>query len=501
MLFKKKKETKQHTPFPGQKAFASGKTVIHELETAFCDLITLDYSMTMQPVTNSTCRIERTEKSSDAINFATAASATGLRTAIFSNSKKTAQLLDGLNNAVAKHLPVVFHITSPNHAFLQQVIDNGAIVFYANDVQALADLSLIGRAAAERSLLPSIVLSDAQLQQSTQLYLQPEKELLHHFTGTSQDSIEAPTPAQEMIFGKSRRRVPRMVDIDKPLAVLNDINSSFAAHATAADFVFSAQHSESILLQCMTEFAQLTGRDYRASRTHATGDAQHIVVAEGDVYHTICPVVDYLARKENLKCGVLHLNTFTTQALKDAAEKLAAVRTITVIENIQNTNTTQKPLTRLLQQLLVEIHGKAGNFISAIDSGSAGKNSFAAYAAMVRNMALASEPQKHFFIDAHFSQPELRLPKLEMLQQEVSRNYPDAEKRTVPLNATEKSMVVGKQIRIFAETAFDDKEIALLCAAFTSTGAGTMQAWQRKTAKSAELQFVFSSDENEPVDG
>ena len=43
----------------------------------------------------------------------------------------------------------------------------------------------------------------------------PETELLLQFLGGAEDQIDAPTPAQELVFGKRRKRLPVWLDLDR----------------------------------------------------------------------------------------------------------------------------------------------------------------------------------------------------------------------------------------------------------------------------------------------
>lgn len=505
MLFKKNDKSKsQKAPFPGKPAIASGNTTVFDLESRYCDTIAITASE-LQSGRNSQsaarCQIERFQKESAAVSYVGGATAMGLRTAVLLNTKNSAQLIDGITDAVGKHLPILYHSILHEIGYLHQILDSGALVLFANDVQSLADLSLIGRAAAERALLPCVILNDVHLSRNTQNYLHPEEELIRQFLGVSSDYISPATPAQEMIFGKKRQRVPRYCNLDQPMAVLQNLNPAYAAQNSAADLVFSEQHSEGILRQSMIDFAQLTGRDYSKPQMHASKNARHFVVAQGSVYREMCPVVDYLESDQKIKCGVLHLYSFTPAALQDVAQKLSDCRSVTVIEKSQKFTGNPGPLSRMLQQALPEIHGKTSEIFTALDAGAERKPSFAELAAVVGNMTAAATPRKKYVIGAHFSQPGLRLPKLEMLQQNVEKNYPGASEHVLSADKITHNLVAGEQILLLHNTDFDDKLVALFCAAFSAENGGAFEAGYSYHNDEKALIFTRTLPENKPFTG
>ena len=45
----------------------------------------------------------------------------------------------------------------------------------------------------------------------------PERELIAEYLGRPDDIIETPTPAQRIIYGETRRRIPLLWDVDNPV--------------------------------------------------------------------------------------------------------------------------------------------------------------------------------------------------------------------------------------------------------------------------------------------
>ena len=80
-----------------------------------------------------------------------------------------------------------------------------------------ADLNLIARKIAELSLTPGIVGQDGFLTTHLiEIATLPERELVAEYLGKPDDLIDTPTPAQAMLYGPRRRRVPDAVGRRRP---------------------------------------------------------------------------------------------------------------------------------------------------------------------------------------------------------------------------------------------------------------------------------------------
>ena len=65
---------------------------------------------------------------------------------------------------------------------------------------------------------PGIVAQDGFLTTHLIEPLQvPERELIAEFLGRPDDIIDCPTPAQRLIYGATRRRIPELWSVDNPI--------------------------------------------------------------------------------------------------------------------------------------------------------------------------------------------------------------------------------------------------------------------------------------------
>ena len=154
---------------------------------------------------------------------------TGLRATNFSSAQGVAFMHESLYGAVGKRLPYVLNmgcraITKASlnvhcgHDDYHCIDDTGFIQVMAKNATEAADLNLIARKVAELSLTPAIIGQDGFL--TTHLIesaLLPERALVAEFLGKPDDLIDTPTPAQQMLYGPKRRRVPAIWDVDVPV--------------------------------------------------------------------------------------------------------------------------------------------------------------------------------------------------------------------------------------------------------------------------------------------
>jgi pyruvate-ferredoxin/flavodoxin oxidoreductase len=147
-------------------------------------------------------------------------SMTGLRAVNFSSAQGVAFMHESLYAAVGKRLPYVLNIgaraitkSSLNvhcaHDDYHCIDDTGFTQVFGKSAQEAADLNLIARKIAELTLTPAAVGQDGFL--TTHLIeplLVPERELIAEFCGRPDDIIACPTPAQKLVYGPTRRRVP-----------------------------------------------------------------------------------------------------------------------------------------------------------------------------------------------------------------------------------------------------------------------------------------------------
>jgi pyruvate-ferredoxin/flavodoxin oxidoreductase len=249
-------------------------------------------------------------------------SMTGLRATNFSSAQGVAFMHESLYAAVGKRLPYVLNIgcraitkASLNvhcgHDDFHCIDDTGFFQVFAKDAQGAADLNLIGRKIAELSLTPAAVGQDGFLTTHLIEPLQvPERELISEFLGLPEDEIECPTPAQKLLFGETRRRVPAIWDVDNPMLSGSVQNQDAFMQTVAAQRPYFFQHIPEIADRVMDEYYELTGRRYNRIGTYKAEKADYLIVGMGSMIVQAQGVADYLERTRKLMIGVVDIAMF-----------------------------------------------------------------------------------------------------------------------------------------------------------------------------------------------
>src|SRR5512143_3050412 len=144
----------------------------------------------------------------------------GLRAANFSSGQGIAYMHESLYAAVGKRLTYVLNVAAramtkqslnvhAGHDDYHAVDDTGFFQLFAKDVQESADLNLIAHKVAELALNPGLIAQDGFLTSHViETIRLPEPALIKEFLGDPADEIVCPTPAQRLVFGEKRRRIP-----------------------------------------------------------------------------------------------------------------------------------------------------------------------------------------------------------------------------------------------------------------------------------------------------
>ncbi len=288
----------------------------------------------------------------------------GLRATNFSSAQGIAFMHESLYGAVGKRLPYVLNmgcraITKASlnvhcsHDDYHCVDDTGFIQVMAKNATEAADLNLIARKIAELSLTPAIVGQDGFL--TTHLIesaVLPERELVAEFLGKPDDLIETPTPAQKMIYGEKRRRVPAVWDVDTPMVSGVVQNQDAYMQAVAGQRPYFFDHIEGIADGAMDEYFQLTGRRYNRLSTYCAEDAEYLIVGMGSMVVQAQAVADYLRKTRKIKVGVVNITMFRPFPGDLLGHVLKGKKGVAVLERTDQPLAEDLPLMREVRSTL-----------------------------------------------------------------------------------------------------------------------------------------------------
>jgi len=383
-------------------------------------------------------------------------SMSGLRATNFSSAQGVAFMHESLYAAVGKRLPYVLNMgcraitkVSLNvhcgHDDYHCVDDTGFIQVLAKDAQGAADLNLIARKTAELSLTPAIVGQDGflttHLIESVRL---PERELIAEYLGKPDDLIDTPTPAQAMLYGPKRRRVPAIWDVDTPLLSGSVQNQDAYMQAVAGQRPYFFDHIEQIADRCMAEFAELTGRQYRRVAAYRCEDAEYLIVGMGSMIVQAEAVADWLRETRKIKVGVVDVTLYRPFPGDLVGALLKGRKGVAVLERTDQPLAEDLPLMREVRATLSK----------CLENGAAeGKPPYAHYAAYasakdmprlysgcyglgsrdlqpealigaIENMLPGAAQKKFFYLSVDFVRDTPVNPKDEIHNQNILEAYP-----------------------------------------------------------------------------
>jgi pyruvate-ferredoxin/flavodoxin oxidoreductase len=383
-------------------------------------------------------------------------SMTGLRAINFSSGQGIAYMHESLYAAVGKRLTYILNIGAraitkstlnvhAGHDDYHCIDDTGFFQLFACDAQQAADLNIISHRIAELSLNPGIVAQDGFLTTHLIESLKiPERELIADYLGRPDDMIDCPTPAQRMLFGPQRRRVPELWDVDNPVMAGLVENQDSYMQSVAAQRPFFFDHIEALADQAFEEFAALTGRRYAPVMPYRCDDADYLIVGQGSLIPSAMAVADYLRETRKLKVGVVAVLMFRPFPGGALSELLRGRKGVAVLERLDQPLAADLPLIREIRTTLAKSlengkqhkqppHPKLATYKKLEDlpplySGSFGMGSRdlqpEGLIAAVENMLPEGARRSFYYLSIDFLREQALTPKQAVHQQALEADYP-----------------------------------------------------------------------------
>ncbi|HUH13402.1 MAG TPA: 2-oxoacid:acceptor oxidoreductase family protein, partial [Longimicrobiales bacterium] len=379
----------------------------------------------------------------------------GLRATNFSSGQGIAYMHESLYAAVGKRLTYVLNVAAramtkhalnvhAGHDDYHSVDDTGFFQVFAKDVQESADLNLIAHRIAELSLNPGLVAQDGFLTSHViETLLLPERELIREYLGDPSDRIESPTPAQRLVFGDVRRRIPELFDWDYPAMLGTVQNQDSYAQGVAAQRPFYFDHLPALTDRAMAEFAALTGRAYARAMGYRLEDAEYVIAGQGSVVSNAEAVADHMRKTRRLKVGVLNLTMFRPFPADLVTRLLAGKKAVAVLERVDQPLAVDAPLLREIRAAMgqAQENARAGGqkpfpaletlFPDDVPDFYSGGFGFGSrdlqpgdLVAAVENMLPDGAHRRQFYLGIDFVRKGTKLPKLQIWQEQLLDAYP-----------------------------------------------------------------------------
>ncbi len=248
------------------------------------------------------------------------------------------------------------------HDDVYGALDTGWIIVFGKDAQQAADQALILRRITELSLTPGMNVMDGFL--TTHLertFYKHESQLIREYLGAPEDIIECPTESQRVLFGRTRRRVPKMIDLTNPVLLGPVQNQEHYMQGVVARRNNFVEPILDFFEEAYKDFAALTGRYYGLVSQYKTEDADTVFVALGSAAENIEAAVDYLREKRNATVGSIHINVF--RPFPDAAviRALIGKKNVIILERTDEPMAGDNPMGRDIRTALAKaLQGEDG---------------------------------------------------------------------------------------------------------------------------------------------
>ncbi len=233
------------------------------------------------------------------------------------------------------------------HDDIYGALDTGWIMVFGKDAQQAADQALILRRVTELSLTPGMNIMDGFL--TTHLertFYKHESELIREYLGAPDDIIECPTEAQRVLFGPTRRRVPKMMDLANPVLLGPVQNQEHYMQGIVARRNNFAEPILKFLEEAYEDFAKLTGRRYGLVSEYKTADAETVFVSLGSAAENIEAAVDYLRQTRGASVGSVHVNVIRPFPEAALVAALKGKKNVIILERTDEALAGDNPLGR-----------------------------------------------------------------------------------------------------------------------------------------------------------
>ena len=239
------------------------------------------------------------------------------------------------------------------HDDIYGALDTGWIMLFGKDAQQAADQALILRRVTELSLTPGMNIMDGFLTSHLErTFYKHESELIREYLGAPDDIIDCPTEAQRVLFGPTRRRVPKMMDLTNPILLGPVQNQEHYMNGVVARRNNFAEPILHFLEEAYEKFGELTGRHYGLITKYKTDDTDTVFVSLGSAAENIEAVVDYLRETRGITVGSIHVNVIRPFPEAAVVEALKGKKNVIILERTDEALSGDNPLGRDIRTAL-----------------------------------------------------------------------------------------------------------------------------------------------------
>jgi len=248
------------------------------------------------------------------------------------------------------------------HDDIYGALDTGWIMLFGKDAQQAADQALILRRVTEQSLTPGMNIMDGFLTSHLErTFYKHESELIREYLGAPDDIIDCPTEAQRVLFGPTRRRVPKMMDLTNPILLGPVQNQEHYMNGIVARRNNFAEPILQFLEEAYEKFAELTGRRYGIISKYKTDDTDTVFVSLGSAAENIEAAIDYLRATRGITVGSIHVNVIRPFPEAAIVAALKGKKNVIILERTDEALSGDNPLGRDIRTALSKAIRYAGH--------------------------------------------------------------------------------------------------------------------------------------------
>jgi pyruvate-ferredoxin/flavodoxin oxidoreductase len=239
------------------------------------------------------------------------------------------------------------------HDDIYGALDTGWIMLFGKDAQQAADQALILRRVTELSLTPGMNIMDGFLTSHLErTFYKHESELIREYLGAPDDVIDCPTEAQRVLFGPTRRRVPKMMDLTNPILMGPVQNQEHYMNGVVARRNNFAEPILQFLEEAYEKFGELTGRRYGLISKYKTDDTDTVFVSLGSAAENIEAATDYLRETRGVTVGSIHVNVIRPFPEAAIVAALKGKKNVIILERTDEALSGDNPLGRDIRTAL-----------------------------------------------------------------------------------------------------------------------------------------------------
>lgn len=220
---------------------------------------------------------EITVRTHGGLSYLLGTAAAGMRSAGMIDADQLLPQMEVLASFRRLHIPLTLAVYNNGPMYLPQLIQAGCVVFNASGAVEFCDLILMAQVISEKTLVPVVVLFNAE-DIAGHDYQLPDPNKLARWFGDPDDRVNAPGTAQEIVFGPVRRRMPVWMHIDQPMLTGAKKNAQMKGLEIASYAVFDNAPVQFAINETFEAFTSLTGRQQLTFELIGRKRYKHLII-------------------------------------------------------------------------------------------------------------------------------------------------------------------------------------------------------------------------------